>query len=72
MDAKSRKLQNRLEEVSREGALMYLDGKLSSPEEIAKSRSVCEEITYMPDFVVIDEGGNLKEVWYEKRFPNQP
>ncbi len=64
MDAKSRRLQDQLEVASKDGTLIYLAGKLSTPEEIAQSRSVCEEITYMPEFVVVDESGVLKEVWY--------
>lgn len=64
IDAKSRRLQEQLEEVSKDGTLIYLEGKISTPEAIAKSRSVCEEITYMPEFVVVDESGVLKEIWY--------
>ena len=64
MEKRSQKLYQKLEEASREGVLIYRGEKLSSPEEIAATHWVREEMAYVPEFIVLDENGKLKEVWY--------
>ena len=54
-------LEKRLKEITGQGVDLYLEGKPSSPEEIAKKYFVCEDAVYMPDFVT-DEKGKLTQV----------
>ncbi len=57
--------EKRLTEVSAKGVLLYLEGQLSSPEEIARTYCINEDRVYMPDYV-LDEEGFLKEVHYDR------
>lgn len=53
-----------LEKVSKEGVLLYKKEKLVSPREIAEQSKVCEDMLYELEFIVVDENGNLKEIWF--------
>ena len=53
-----------LEKVSREGVLLYKKEKLASPREIVESSRVCEDMFYELEFIVVDEAGKLKEIWF--------
>lgn len=58
-------LKENLDYMEKKGVSLYLDGKPSSPEEIANRFCVNEDMVYMPDFVM-DDDGTLKEVRYDK------
>ena len=58
-------LEKRLKRMSGQGVNLYLEGKPSSPEEIARKYFVCEDAVYMPDFVM-DEKGKLTQVRYAR------
>ena len=60
-----RELKKNLKRFRKKGVDLYLEGFPASPEEIARKFFVCEEAVYMPDFVV-DDGGRLKEVRYDR------
>ena len=60
-----RELKKNLKRFRKKGVDLYLEGSPASPEEIARKFFVCEEAVYMPDFVV-DDGGRLKEVRYDR------
>ncbi len=64
MKKKSLELVRNLEAISNQGVLLYREERLATPGEIAKEMCVCEDMDYMPEFIVIDEEGRLKEVWY--------
>ncbi len=53
-----------LESIVRNGVFLYLEGRLSSPDEIC-CHCLNEDQTYMPDYVT-DEVGNLIELRYDK------
>ena len=55
-------MKSRLEDILSQGIELYLDGKPSSPTVIAE-RFVREDVVYMPDFV-INEDGVLTQVRY--------
>ena len=55
----------RLSQFVQKGVVLYLEGKLSTPEEVAECQFVNEDSIYMPDYV-LGEGGSLKEVRYDK------
>ena len=53
-----------LEKVSEEGVLLYKKEKLVSPREIMECTKVCEDMFYELEFIVVDEAGKLKEIWF--------
>lgn len=59
-----RKIRQQLERVCRFGAKLYLEGRSSTPVEIAE-QCVREENLYMADYVM-DDSGILKEIRYER------
>lgn len=58
------RLKVKLENISKTGVYLFLEGKPASPEIIAK-QCVCEDMAYMADYV-LDNAGNLKELRYDK------
>lgn len=65
MNKMSRKFVKDLEAAASEGVLIYQGDKEVSAEDIAHMVWVREEMAYIPDFIVLDEAGQLKEIWYE-------
>ena len=59
-----RTMRSRLEDILSQGIELYLDGQPSSPTVIAE-RFVMEDVVYMPDFV-ISEDGVLTQVRYDR------
>lgn len=57
-------LKEKLEQVQRSGVGLFLEGKPTTPEAIA-GKCVCEDFTYMADYV-LDDNGVLKELRYDK------
>lgn len=57
-------LRSSLESIAREGVFLYLEGRLSSPDEIFRE-CIAEEATYMADYIM-NEIGQLKELRYNK------
>ena len=54
-----------LEKASEEGVLLYQKEKLASPAEIVNFYAVREEMSYNHlEFIVKDENGKLKEMWF--------
>lgn len=56
---------SRLSKFVQKGVLIYIDGELSTPEEVVECYCVNEDSVYMPDYVM-DEAGDLKELRYDK------
>ena len=61
-------LKPQLEQLEREGVILYLNGVPSTTEYIMKN-CVNEDTIYMPDYV-IDENGKIKEIRYDRIFHN--
>lgn len=61
-------LKPQLEQMEREGVILYLNGVPSTTEYIMKN-CVNEDTIYMPDYV-IDENGKIKEIRYDRIFHN--
>ncbi|HKM03273.1 MAG TPA: hypothetical protein VJZ04_01545 [Lachnospiraceae bacterium] len=55
----------RLSNFVRKGVILYIDGELSTLEDVVKCYCVNEESMYMPDYVM-NEAGMLKELRYDK------
>ena len=45
--------------------LIYQGDKVASLEEISHTHWVREELAYVPDFIVLDEKGEVTEIWFE-------
>lgn len=56
---------SRLSNFVQKGVLLYIDGHLSTPEEVVECYCVNEDSVYMPDYVM-SETGSLKELRYDK------
>ena len=65
MNKHKKGILNNLEKVSEEGVLLYKKEKLVSPKEIAACSGVREDMFYELEFIVVDETGKLKEIWFE-------
>ena len=65
MDEHKNGILKSLEKVSGEGVLLYKKEKLASPKEIADSSAVREDMFYDLEFIVVDETGKVKEIWFE-------
>lgn len=61
---KAAKLRKMLEVAVEQGVLIFQDEKPATPEEVARVQCVNEEYTYLPDFIVKDKSGEIKEIWY--------
>ena len=54
-----------LEKASREGVLLYKKEQLASPADIVNFYAVREDMSYNHlEFIVKDENGKLKEMWF--------
>lgn len=62
-DYRNEVLKN-LQKVSQEGVLLYKGEKLVSPDDIAKASGVREDAFYNLEFIVKDENGKVKEMWF--------
>lgn len=65
IDRYKEEMIQRLTFFAKRGIDLYIEGKLSTPEEVAERYFVSEDCVYMPDYVVSDQG-KLKEVRYDK------
>ena len=63
MDNRDKVLRS-LKKASEEGVLLYKKEKLATPDEIAGAMVVREDSFYNLEFIVKDEKGTLKEMWF--------
>ena len=49
----------KLEEIAEKGVLFYYNEQPVRPWDIVK-----EDMSYQPEFIVVDENGKLQEIWY--------
>ena len=64
MDDRSKEILKKLVKASKEGVLLYKKEKLATPADIVKHSAVCEDMFYNLEFIVKDEDGNVKELWF--------
>lgn len=58
-------LRFQLEHMMQEGALLYIDNRLASPNEIIQMRCIQEQSDYMAD-IVLNADGSCKEMRFDK------
>lgn len=67
MDNKKREVLRSIRKSSEEGVLLYKTDKPDRPatwDQIARMLSVKEDANYNLEFIVKDEEGKLKEMWF--------
>ena len=64
MDDQSKEILKELIKASEEGVLLYKKEKLVSPTDIVNFSAVREDMLYELEFIVKDEKGKLKEMWF--------
>lgn len=67
MENKKREILESIRKSSEEGVLLYKTDKPERPatwDQIARAISVREDASYSLEFIVKDEEGNLKEMWF--------
>ena len=64
MNEKSKEILKELVKASEEGVLLYKKEKLVSPSDIIDFSAVREDMFYNLEFIVKDEKGKIKEMWF--------
>ena len=64
MDDRNKKILKELIKASEEGVLLYKKEKLASPTDIISYSAVREDMFYDLEFIVKDEKGRIKEIWF--------
>lgn len=64
MNEHSNEILKELMKASEEGVLLYKKEKLASPADIINFSAVREDMFYNLEFIVKDEKGNVKEMWF--------
>ena len=64
MDEHCNKILKELMKASEEGVLLYKKEKLASPTDIINFSAVREDMFYNLEFIVKDEKGKVKEMWF--------
>lgn len=64
MDEQHKEILKELVKASEEGVLLYKQEKLVSPADIIDFSAVREDMFYNLEFIVKDEKGKVKEMWF--------
>lgn len=64
MDEQSKEILKELIKASEEGVLLYKKEKLASPTDIVNFSAVREDMFYDLEFIVKNEKGEVKELWF--------
>ena len=64
MNEYSNEILKELMKASEEGVLLYKKEKLVSPTDIINFSAVREDMFYNLEFIVKDEQGKVKEMWF--------
>lgn len=68
---KAQRLKNMLDVASNQGVLIFQGGEPATPDDIARVQCVYEDYNYIPEFVVKDTSGEIKEIWYAENINNK-
>ena len=64
MNEYSNEILKELMKASEEGVLLYKKDKLVSPTDIVNYSAVREDMFYNLEFIVKDDQGKVKEMWF--------
>lgn len=70
IDEKVMRLKNMLEVAVEQGVLIFKSGIQVSPDEIINYQKVHEDLNYVPEFIVKNVNGEIKEIWYGSKAVN--
>jgi len=65
VEERTQRLLNMLEVAVEQGVKLFKCGAPASPIEIANVQRVHEDLYYVPEFIVKNDNGEIKEIWYE-------
>ena len=61
---KVERLRNMLEVAVELGVTIFQNGKPATVQDIVNVQMVYEDYNYVPEFIVKNENGEIKEIWY--------
>lgn len=64
---KVQRLKTMLDVASEQGVLIFQGGEPATPDDIVNMQCVYEDYNYVPEFIVKDAAGEIKEIWYSER-----
>lgn len=64
MNDNTRRLKAMLEVAVEQGVLLFQGNEPATPEDIINVQIVNEDMKYMPEFIVKNDLGEIKEIWY--------
>lgn len=64
MQEKAIRLRTMLEIAVEQGVRLFQKEMPATPSDIARVQGVNEDCVYMPEFIVKDDTGEIKEIWY--------
>lgn len=63
-EEKIQRLRTMLEVASEQGVMIFQGGRPASVQDIVDVQKVCESYNYVPEFIVKNVSGEIKEIWY--------
>jgi len=64
---KVQRLKTMLDVAAEQGVLIFQGGEPATPDDIVHMQCVYEDYNYVPEFIVKDAAGEIKEIWYSER-----
>lgn len=61
---KVQRLKTMLEVAAEQGVRIFQGDEPATPEDIVHMQCVYEDYNYVPEFIVKDASGEIKEIWY--------
>ncbi len=58
------RLRSMLEVAVEQGVALYKSEKPATVQDIVEAQRVCEDYNYVPEFIVKNSSGEIKEIWY--------
>lgn len=63
-EEKIKRLKTMLEVAVEQGVMIFQGGRPASVDDIVNVQRVCENYNYVPEFIVKNVSGEIKEIWY--------
>lgn len=64
IEEKIKRLRNMLEVAVEQGVSLFKDERPASVWDIVETQRVFEDYNYVPEFIVKNASGEIKEIWY--------
>ncbi len=63
-EEKIKRLKAMLEVAVEQGVMIFQNERPASVSDIIETQMVCEDYNYVPEFIVKNTSGEIKEIWY--------